>query len=39
MSKLRSALEQGQFAITAEMAPPKGSDFSQQLENAELLPF
>lgn len=37
MSKLRSALEQGQFAITAEMAPPKGSDFSQQLENAELL--
>ena len=24
MSKLREAFEKGEFAITAEMAPPKG---------------
>lgn len=37
MSKLHDALEQGQFAITAEMAPPKGFDFSHQVNTAELL--
>ena len=37
MSRLRSALENGQFAITAEMAPPKGYDFSEQVEVAQLL--
>ena len=26
MSKLREAFEKGEFAITAEMAPPKGTD-------------
>ena len=37
MSLLKTALESGQFAITAEMAPPKGFDFTEQLEVAELL--
>ena len=37
MSNLRDALESGKFGITAEMAPPKGYDFSEQLEAAELL--
>ena len=27
MSKLREAFEKGEFAITAEMAPPKGTDY------------
>ncbi len=37
MSILKEKLAAGQFAITAEMAPPKGCDFSEQLEVAELL--
>lgn len=37
MSLLQTALESGQFAITAEMAPPKGFDFTEQLEVAGLL--
>ena len=37
MSELKRALESGAFAVTAEMAPPKGWDFSQQLEDATLL--
>ena len=37
MSLLKNALANGQFAITAEMAPPKGFDFSEQLEVAGLL--
>ena len=37
MSQLQKALESGQFAITAEMAPPKGYDFSEQIEVAQLL--
>ncbi len=37
MSNLQKTLESGNFAITAEMAPPKGCDFSHQLECAELL--
>lgn len=37
MSNLRDALESGKFGITAEMAPPKGYDFSEPLEAAELL--
>ena len=37
MSLLKTALESGQFAITAEMAPPKGFDFTEQLEVAGLL--
>ena len=37
MSNLRDALESGKFGITAEMAPPKGYDFTEQMEAAELL--
>ena len=37
MSLLQNALENGLFAVTAEMAPPKGYDFSEQLEVAGLL--
>ena len=37
MSILQEKLAAGQFAITAEMAPPKGCDFTEQLEVAELL--
>ena len=37
MSLLKTALEQGRFAVTAEMAPPKGCDFSGQLEVAQVL--
>ena len=37
MSLLEKALLDGQFAITAEMAPPKGYDFAHQMADAELL--
>ena len=37
MSMLQQALESGRFAITAEMAPPKGYDFSEQLQAAALM--
>ena len=37
MSNLRDALENGKFGITAEMAPPKGYSFAEQMEAAELL--
>ena len=37
MSLLKEALEAGKFGITAEMAPPKGCDFTEQMEAAELL--
>jgi 5,10-methylenetetrahydrofolate reductase len=37
MSYLQKALEAGKFAVTAEMAPPKGYDFTEQLEAAALL--
>ena len=37
MSLLKEALEAGKFGITAEMAPPKGYDFTEQMEAAELL--
>ncbi len=37
MSKLELALEGGKFGVTAEMAPPKGYDFTEQLETAQLL--
>ena len=37
MSNLKDALENGRFGITAEMAPPKGYDFAEQMEAAELL--
>ena len=37
MSILKEALESGKFGVTAEMAPPKGYDFTEQMESAELL--
>ena len=37
MSVLQEKLAAGQFVITAEMAPPKGCDFTEQLEVAQLL--
>ncbi len=37
MSMLKDALESGKFGITAEMAPPKGCDFTEQMEAAALL--
>ena len=37
MSMLQKVLENGQFAITAEMAPPKGYDFTEVLETAQML--
>ena len=37
MSVLKTALDSGVFTVTAEMAPPKGYDFSHQLATAELL--
>ena len=37
MSLLEKVLRDGQFAITAEMAPPKGYDFTEVLETAQLL--
>ena len=37
MSLLEKALLDGQFAIPAEMAPPKGYDFTEALEVAQLL--
>jgi hypothetical protein len=37
MNKLQQALEAGEFGITAEMAPPKGCDFSHALEVSETL--
>ena len=35
MSVLQETLERGEFAITAEMAPPKGTDLSHLLECAK----
>lgn len=37
MSILQEKLLRGEFAVTAEMAPPKGFDFTEQLEVAQLL--
>ena len=37
MSRLQSVLEAGGFAVTAELAPPKGCDFGEAMETAALL--
>ena len=37
MRLVENALEGGKFGVTVEMAPPKGYDFSEQMEAAELL--
>ena len=36
MSKLQEALERGEFAVTTEMAPPKGTDLSHLIECAKM---
>jgi 5,10-methylenetetrahydrofolate reductase len=37
MTSLQQALAKGEFAVTAEVAPPKGIDTSEMMENAEYL--
>ncbi|OAA91415.1 methylenetetrahydrofolate reductase [Clostridium ljungdahlii] len=37
MSLLKEAFEKGEFAITAEMAPPKGTDLSHLIECAKKI--
>ena len=37
MSKLQQAFAAGKFGVTAEMAPPKGYDFKEELEVAMLI--
>ena len=37
MSALQQAFESGQFGVTSEIIPPKGCDFTAQLEAAALL--
>lgn len=37
MSLLKQALERGDFAITAEMAPPKGTNFSHLIDCAKAI--
>ena len=36
MSKLQEAFERGEFVVTAEMAPPKGTDLSHLMECAKM---
>jgi 5,10-methylenetetrahydrofolate reductase len=37
MNRLRTALEKGEFILTAELGPPKGTDISRFLEKGKLL--
>jgi methylenetetrahydrofolate reductase (NADPH) len=37
MSKLREALESGQFVVTGEIGPPKGVELEECLKDAEML--
>ncbi|MCK4246153.1 methylenetetrahydrofolate reductase, partial [Candidatus Bipolaricaulota bacterium] len=37
MTLLQQVLAKGEFAVTAEVAPPKGTDTSEMMENAEFL--
>ncbi|QSZ27258.1 methylenetetrahydrofolate reductase [Aceticella autotrophica] len=37
MSLLKEAFEKGEFAVTAEMAPPKGIDFTHLIECAKAI--
>lgn len=37
MTKLASALEQGEFVVTSELTPPKGADLSGLFAKAEML--
>jgi 5,10-methylenetetrahydrofolate reductase len=37
MTSLQQVLAKGEFAVTAEVAPPKGTDTAEMMENAEFL--
>lgn len=37
MSRLRDALERGEFVVTGEVAPPHGSDLTAMMRSVELL--
>ena len=37
MSRLREALEGGEFVVTGEVAPPHGTDYSAMLKSVEVL--
>ena len=37
MTSLQQALSKGEFVVTAEVAPPKGIDTAEMMENAEFL--
>ena len=37
MGALKQALDSGKFGVTAEMSPPKGCDFTEQVKTAQLL--
>jgi len=37
MTLLQQALAKGEFAVTAEVAPPKGTDTAEMMENTEFL--
>lgn len=37
MSRLRDALERGEFVVTGEVAPPHGTDFSAMLRSVDVL--
>ena len=37
MSRLRDTLEAGEFIVTGEIAPPKGTDLSHMFESVDLL--
>jgi 5,10-methylenetetrahydrofolate reductase len=37
MTTLQQALAKGEFAVTAEVAPPKGTDTTEMMENVEFL--
>ena len=37
MTSLQQAFAKGEFAVTAEVAPPKGTDIAEMMENVEFL--
>ena len=37
MSRLREVLENGGFGVTAELGPPRGCDFTKEMQTAQLL--
>jgi methylenetetrahydrofolate reductase (NADPH) len=37
MTRLQESLDQGKFAVTGELGPPKGLDISRMMEEAEII--